>query len=212
MGTKTGILAFAEDDLRGALHEGLSAEEGATRELVDRLFPDRVEERVADLNLAEAVWPPGDVVYAASFPGVDIVCSQEIVFQRPSDMSGLVARAGSGGQAYAHFMQSAVDWTAFALWDDGDLVRSLSVGPDTGVVENVGEALTFETPYWGGLHPVAYPEDNFSPEDPYPLPFHPPELGEAALKELFGFVIEGMPDARCVDPFEVTLSGFRLNR
>ena len=48
----------------------------------------------------------------------------------------------------------------------------------------------------------------------YPLPFHPLELSEAALEHLFGFVSRGhsgMLDSNLVDPFDVTLAGFRLN-
>jgi hypothetical protein len=42
------------------------------------------------------------------------------------------------------------------------------------------------------------------------LPFHPIELGEEALHALFGFVIEGYPDADDVDPEAVHLHGFRV--
>jgi hypothetical protein len=36
------------------------------------------------------------------------------------------------------------------------------------------------------------------------------ELGEDALRALFGFIVEGRPDPSDVDPYEVPLSGFRV--
>ncbi|GAA2558618.1 hypothetical protein GCM10010435_32100 [Winogradskya consettensis] len=45
---------------------------------------------------------------------------------------------------------------------------------------------------------------------PYPLPFHPLELGEDALRALFGFILEGHPEPDDVDPFDVPVHGFRV--
>jgi hypothetical protein len=46
----------------------------------------------------------------------------------------------------------------------------------------------------------------------YPFPFHPLELGEAALGALFGFVLEGtgQPDDPDLDPDEIPLVGFQI--
>ncbi|WP_165949437.1 DUF6928 family protein [Kribbella turkmenica] len=41
------------------------------------------------------------------------------------------------------------------------------LAPDDGVLENLGEPLPFERPYWAGEHPVEVDEE------PYPLEFHP---------------------------------------
>jgi hypothetical protein len=88
----------------------------------------------------------------------------------------------------------------------GDDTRSLSVSPDGGIVENIGEPYDFERPYWAGERPAGPTLSG----DPYPLPFHPLELGEDALRALFGFILEGFPDPNDVDPFEVPLRGFRV--
>jgi len=105
-----------------------------------------------------------------------------------------------------HGMHSVSDRLCFAVWENGSLVRSLSVSPDGGIGENIGEPYDFERPYWAGERPV---ESTLS-EDPYPLPFHPLELGEDALRALFGFIVEGLPDPDDVDPYDVALQGFRV--
>jgi hypothetical protein len=38
------------------------------------------------------------------------------------------------------------------------------------------------------------PEDEDESAPPYPFPFHPLELGEAALREFFGYQLEGYID------------------
>ena len=103
---------------------------------------------------------------------------------------------------------------SFAVWDDGRLVRFLSLFPDGGIVEDIGERLPFELPYWEGRHPVE-PFPPFEDDEPYPLPFHPLELGERAMLEFFGFYVEGFPDEDgvpepAVDIWDVELHGFRV--
>jgi hypothetical protein len=70
------------------------------------------------------------------------------------------------------------------------------------VVENIGDPLSFEAPYWAGEHPV---------RSRYPLPFHPLELGGGdALGALFGFIIEGRRHSADIDPESVRLAGFQV--
>lgn len=74
------------------------------------------------------------------------------------------------------------------------------------VAEDIGDRLPFEEPFWAAAHPA-------TEDDDHPLPFHPLELGEAALHHLFGFVLEGysgMDGEGLVDPFDVPLAGYRL--
>ena len=47
-------------------------------------------------------------------------------------------------------------------------------------------------------------------EDPYPLPFHPLDLGQAAQRHLFGFVTDGPDHPDDVSTGEVDLLGFRV--
>jgi hypothetical protein len=106
-------------------------------------------------------------------------------------------------------MHSVVDWLGFAVWEDGRLVRSLSLSPDGGIQENIGEPYDFELPYWAGKHPID-PAPGWPIQEPYPLPFHPLDLGEEALRALFGFVVEGYPHPGDIDAEAVHLHGFRV--
>jgi hypothetical protein len=102
-------------------------------------------------------------------------------------------------------MHSASDWLAYAVWQDGGLLRSLSLSRDGGVTEDIGAPLPFEASFWAGEHPVAGSR-RFPGGPPYPLPFHPLELVEAALLALAGFAVEGRPADYIID-----LRAVRLN-
>jgi hypothetical protein len=106
-------------------------------------------------------------------------------------------------------MHSVVDWLCFAVWEDGRLVRSLGISPAHGIQENIGDPFEFELPFWAGAHPVE-PVPGWPSQGPYPLPFHPLEMGEEALRALFGFVLEGYPHPDDLDPDSIALQGFRV--
>jgi hypothetical protein len=119
---------------------------------------------------------------------------------KPSQLPERFLEAAQGRTVYLHAMHSAVDWFAYAIWERGRLVRSLSLSPDSGVIEDLGERRAFEEPYWSGQHPL---------DEDYPLPFHPLDLGEAALLDLFGYQIEGYVDAFQFQPEEIPLAAFQ---
>lgn len=113
------------------------------------------------------------------------------------------------GESSCTALHSGVDRLCFTVWEDGKLVRSLSLSPAGGIMENLGEPFPFERPYWDGEHPVE-PIPGWPDQDPYPLPFHPLELGEDALLALFGFIIEGLPQPNDIDTDAVHMHEFRV--
>jgi hypothetical protein len=98
-------------------------------------------------------------------------------------------------------MHSVSSQFAYAIWENGSLVRSLSLSAGDGIAEDIGDPLPFEAPYWAGGHPA---------RGQHPLSFHPLDLGEAALRALFGFIIEGQRQPADIDPRSVKLAGFQV--
>ncbi len=213
MGAKTGLLVHADGAVPDRLRQaavGTGPDPERTNALVERLYPGwAVEPGGGPCALFDAVYPPPGQAYAGSWPGVDLVCDRRFMLDRPSRLPAGLGATGPGRRTVLHAMHSVVDWLAFAVWEDGRLVRSLSVSPDGGVLEDIGERFSFELPYWAGERPVGpWPDDE--DDEPYPLPFHPLELGEDALRALVGFTIEGHLDPEDVDAEEVELLGHRV--
>jgi hypothetical protein len=204
---KTGLLAYAEDDLAAALRKPryLSARKAAA--LVSRVHPGYDVERISDGTLLDGVYPPDDVVYAAALRGADVVSDQRFMIDHPSRLPERLLELAAGRTIVLHAMHSVADWLAFGLWRRGELIRSLSVSPDSGIIENIGEPLEFERPFWAGEHAI---KDDFSGGERDLLPFHPLELGEEALRALCGFVIEGVREPADVDPDDIHMYGFRV--
>ncbi|CAM5617327.1 hypothetical protein SVIOM342S_03951 [Streptomyces violaceorubidus] len=210
MGAKTGLLVYADGDVPGLLRRVGTADLDRTVTMMRRLYPGREIEQCEGTNLWDGVYPPKGTVCAASWPGVEVVGDQELMIDTPSELPEHLVAASAGRRLVLHAMHSVVDWLAFAVWEDGRLVRSLSLSPDSGIIENIGEPLPFELPYWSGDRPadiIPWPGEE---QEPYALPFHPLELGEDALRALCGFIQAGRPEPDDVDADAIELYGFHL--
>lgn len=207
MGAKDWMLMYADSDIRPVLQSGPSIDREATRRLVERLYPGRPVTEIADGTLLMQANPPDRHLYAACFPGLTVVCVGDVALDRPSELAADFRAEARGRTLYLHAMHSVVDWFAYAIWTrDGRLARSLSVSPDYGVMENIGSPLPFEAPYWDGERPL----EREVGEEPYPLPFHPLEMSEDALRTLFGFNYEGDYFDDDPDLEKVVLAGYLL--
>jgi hypothetical protein len=209
MGAKDWMLLYAAGEVAPVLRSAPPLDREATRALIARLYPGHQVTEIDDGNLAEDANPPAGHVYAVCVPGLTVLCTAEITgLGRPSQLDERFIEEADGRTLYLHAMHSVVDWFAYAIWTgDGTLARSLEVSPGSGVTENLGTPLPFEAPYWAGENPVEDDED----EDAYPLPFHPLEMAEDALRHLFGFNYEGhyLPDDPDLDQF--VLAGFLID-
>lgn len=211
MGAKTGLLGYADGAVPDALRRvaGAEPDRERTHAMVRRLYPGWEVTSAADGTLDDT-YPANGTAYAGSWPGLDLVCDKGVMLDFPSQLPARLVEASRGRRLVLHAMHSVVDWLAFAVWEDGRLVRALSVSPEDGITEDIGEPLPFERPYWAGERPadvVPWPGEE---EEPYALPFHPLELGEEALRALFGFTVEGRPDPADVHQGSVRLRGFAL--
>lgn len=204
MGAKTCFIAQSEGDVAHELRHAARLDEAATADWVAGLYPDRVFAPPQHADLSHTFVRDGSVV-AGCFPGLRIVVSDEVALDRPSELPAKYVQAQ--GRTVLHAMHSVVDWCAFAVWQDGRLQRAFSVAPDSGVIEDIGARLPFEQPYWDGAHPAVSPEEAAAGES-YPLPFHPLELGEAALRAFFGFQLEGYVDPKLLEPERVAMLRF----
>jgi hypothetical protein len=206
VGAKTWMLVYASGNVGEMLKAGPALDRDATLQLARSLFPRDRLDPIGDGDLSHTC-PPDDELYIGCFPGVSILAAEEFGIDYPSALPEPFIRAGDRGTVYLHAMHSVVDWLAFAQWKDGQLVRSLSLSPDSGILEDIGERLTFEEPYWAGRHPATD-----SDEDDYPFPFHTLELGEAALKEFFGYHLEGPIDPDLLEPETIPLVKYKRSR
>ncbi|MFE7380556.1 DUF6928 family protein [Streptomyces zhihengii] len=208
MGAKTGLLVYADGDVPGMLRQVATADPAHTFMMMRRLSPGCEIEETEGTDLYDAVHPPDGTAYAASWPGVEILCDRRVMIDSPSQLPAHLVAASAGRRSVLHAMHSVVDWLAFAVWEDGILVRSLSLSPDQGIIENLGEPLPFELPYWAGDRPAEIIPWPGEAEEPYPLPFHPLELGEVALRALCGFILEGTAEPEDIDAESIELHGF----
>lgn len=202
MGAKTCVLAYSDGPARDALARRGALDREAGERLVRGLFAGESLTPLDDATLAEGCYPPENEVSVAVFGGVAVLGAKEFGIDRPSELDPRFLAAARGRTVTVHAMHSVVDWTAFGLWEGGRLTRSLSVsGGSCSVLEDVGERRPFEGTFWAGERPAIDPASEEASD--YPFPFHPLELGEAALAALLGFVLEGEGWSAAFDPWDV---------
>ena len=218
MGAKTWMLVSADGNPRDFLSAQPLLNRDASLVLAKRLFPAAsfVEGEDGDLSWTN---PDDDEIFVAHFGSVAVVAASEFGIDYPSQLPGHFVEAMPHGRVFLHAMHSVVDWFAFAVWEDGKLKRALSLSPESGILEDIGDRYPFESPYWNGERPVDgddHDEDNedeYQQDDDgdgdYPFVFHPLELAEEALAYFFGYVLEGAMADSAFDPEEVPLMTLR---
>ncbi|MGE5836326.1 MAG: DUF6928 family protein [Acidobacteriota bacterium] len=203
MGAKRWMLVYSRRTPREVLEAKPQLDREASAALAKKLFPTERLEPISDSTL-DFTGPPTYELIVGCFPGLSIIAAREFAIDYPSRLPSTFLGCGVGHTIYLHTVISVVDGFTFAIWKDGRLQRSLSVTSD-GVLEDIGTRLPLEEPYWAGEHPVVDPDV----DEEYPLPFHPLELGDAALLEFFGYQLEGSQDSSRVNPEAIPLLRFR---
>jgi hypothetical protein len=204
MGAKTWMLVYADADVIETLKKRPQLNREETLRFGKTLFPKDRLEPIGDGDLC-ITNPPDDELHIGCFPGVAIVAAVEFAIDYPSSLPKPFINAGRSATLYLHAMHSVIDWFAYAQWSSGKLARSLSLSPDTGILEDIGQRLPFEEPFWSGQHPAVDSEE----ASDYPFPFHPLDLGEAALRALFGYQLEGLTDETLLDPMSIPLIRYK---
>jgi len=205
MGAKTWMIVYSEANARESLQARPDLDRRATQNLATALFPAEQLTVLEDGDLSFTC-PPDDELHIGCFDGVSVAAAKEFGIDYPSRLPQSFLAARPRGTITLHAMHSVVDWFAYAQWVDGKLMRSLSLSPDSGILEDIGQRMPFEEPYWSGQHPAV---DDSEVPDAYPFPFHPLELGEATLAALFGYQLEGSLDSRLLQPEFIPLMRFQ---
>lgn len=210
MGAKAWFAAYYNHDPKGVLSNKPELDREACISLAKKLLPGVTLQEKEDGSL-DVLNPGKQEVFVGVYGDLKIVAHEDLGGDFPSHVDGNWRSAELGSTTYIHATHSVVDWCAFALWQGGELVRALSVSPDGGVQEDIGNKLPFEAPYWDGSFAL---EDEFDDDDdePYPLPFHPLELSEAALLAMLGFQFEGDTDDWVCDPVEIPIMKFEISK
>ncbi len=211
MGAKTWMAVIADGDARENLASQPTLDREETRKIASILFPKEKLEPLEDSCLTWTA-PADDEIQIGCFPGLTIVAAKEFAIDNPSAIPIRFLDFAGARTVHVHAMHSVVDWFAFAVWRNGKLERALSLSPDSGIVEDIGQRLSFEMPYWDGAHPAIDPEDMDEGEPAYPFPFHPLQLGEAALAEFFGYQLEGYIDAFPVNTETIPLLRYKRKK
>jgi hypothetical protein len=209
MGAKTTMLVVADTSAKAVFASYPTLDREASVRLLGDYFPGQRFESMADGCLGHT-YPDDAEVYIGRFPGVTVIAAREFGIDYPSRLDAHFLQTAGAQTVCLHTMHSVVDFFAYGVWRSGKLVRSLSLAPDYGVMEETGERPEFERPYWAGEYPADDPEDAKDPEyEPYPFPFHPLDLGEAALREFFGYQLEGFVDPSLTEPYKIPLLQFK---
>jgi hypothetical protein len=174
-----------------------------TAALVAEIFPGYQVEPVQGWPLEESTYPDDDVAYALSAPGIDIMCDQRFMLDKPPELPAHVLDVAAGRRVALCAMHSVSDWFAYAVWANGELVRSLSLSLPHRIVEDIGEPLEFEQPFWARRQAA-------TDRSRGALGFHPLDLGQQAMRFLFGFALEGRPEPDDVDAAQITMLGYRV--
>lgn len=202
MGVKTAILAYVDGDAAAILTAPPPLDRAACLATLAALFPKARWLPLADTDLFDA-YPRRAEVRVGCFAGLTLVCHHSIV----TDASHLGPRflAYAGGRTMLmHAMISTVNAFAYGVWERGQLRRSLAMDADNGVSEDIGARRAFEMPYWAGAHRDEDDDDEIE----HGIPFHPLDLGDAALFDLFGYRIEGATGDETVQPERIPLMRF----
>ncbi len=128
-----------------------------------------------------------------------MVATRDAVLSNPTKLHTRYLKAPLSRDVVLLAQQSVYDMFAFGHWIDGQLRRSISVNPVGTVWESIGDPEAFEDPFWAGERPAG---------SDYPLPFHPLDMADAAVRTFLGIYVEGQPAQGLVEPDRIQLELF----
>lgn len=207
MGAKSWFISYSDGNPKEILKSIPQNDRIEAIALATRLFPNEQLVDEGDCSM-EILNPPDNQIYVGCFPGLSVIAAVDFAIDSPSQIDPRFLDEYLERKVILHAMHSVVDWFAYAVWEKKNLVRSLSLSPDSGIAEDIGDKQAFENPYWSGEHPLCAGGEDLD----YPFKFHPLELAEAAMLEYYGFQFEGLADASLYEPDEIQLVRLRRKK
>lgn len=202
MSAKNWMLVYSGESPIEVLGADPALDRAASMRLAKRLFPSERLDPIDGGDLC-ATHPLEDELLVGCFHGgVSVVSAAEFALDRPSQLPARFLDATLGTTLRLHAMDGSIDWTAFAVWHHGKLLRALSVSSTRGVLEDIGAPLPFELPFWKGRHAAVRNGQG-------PLGFRPIELGDEALLAFFDYQLEGPIAPAACEPGQTPLVRFR---
>lgn len=201
---KVEILAFATGLPRTEVGSARVGTAAAAKDIAQQLFPGRIGAGLPPADLLTASYPVYGQIYASTFGGTTLICGQDLI--ELADLAAAVSGITDGRNAYRLQINDAVDSMALEIVaPDGNSVREVMLIAEEGVIFDIGPRLDFERPFWSGARDQngVYAALNGSE-----MPFDAIEFGEAALRMLFGFVIDNDPLPDDLDARRIQLHGF----
>ncbi|WP_245819732.1 DUF6928 family protein [Rhodococcoides yunnanense] len=206
LGAKASTIWYVDaPDPISVLRNSSSSDWDAATALAGSMFPGTVAVPTQQAPIAKSAGVGADEVFIGSYPGVTVVCSEQLTAASPLSLSDRWSRPLASEHTYLIATDPDTAWGAFAYWERGSLRRSFSATP-IYIYEDIGLPLVWERPFWAGEHPLVYPPGVMP--DPQSLPFHPQEFAEAANALWLGFRYTGAPRGDEFDPNALPVCGF----
>lgn len=116
MGARTALLVYTDGEPSELLRGAPEPDPEATTMLVNRTNPgwDRAAPPLSG-SLDGDVYPRDGIVNAGAFPGIDILCDQQVMPDHPSLLSPHLLRAAPRRRVILHAIHSVVDWFAYRV-------------------------------------------------------------------------------------------------
>jgi hypothetical protein len=147
MGGKAGVLIYVphKKDVANTVRASSLDPEKATR-LATQIYTARGLKPVTDGREAQ--------VWIGSGKDWDVVLDPALLENdQPSQaITSAMLGASNGRRLILLSFYIVVDWFACAVWENEQLVRSISISSG-GIHEDIGERLESEIPYWNCLYP-----------------------------------------------------------
>lgn len=174
-----------------------------TDSVIRKLFPRTHYAGLGEVSLIEGGFPERRELNVGAFEGGVLIATRDAYLFNPSKLHHRYLKAATADTVMLLTQQSFYDMFAYARWVRGSMIRSISVNPVGRVWEDIGTPEPFEQPFWNGDHPM---------EGDYPLPFHPLDLSDAALRSVLGLLYEGPPGPALKAPEDVPLRAYRRDQ